>query len=137
MPRMRSPAAARAARSSIAIAAVEPVPSPTTMPSATSATAASAATRFSRSFSAAARSGGMARRAARELAVDERAKTLGVIRRPHLYVIVEIDEDVAARELRPGTVNDTLGVGRLGAPSPGRDALGPLPQRILVIAAGI
>ena len=51
MPTKRKPWRCRRARASTANAAVEPVPSPTTMPSWTSSTAASAAARFSASRS--------------------------------------------------------------------------------------
>src|SRR5262245_25051817 len=49
MAAMRRPVAMRSARDSSAKAAVEPLPSPTTMPSFTSATARAAAARFIRS----------------------------------------------------------------------------------------
>jgi len=69
--------------------------------------------------------------------VHARHEALGVDRRPHLRIVVEIDEHVAAAALGSGLAERTLGIGRFSSTRPGGGAHGPGVERSVVVAAGI
>src|SRR5262249_13009869 len=71
-----------------------------------------------------------------EQTIDALHESLGVDRRPHLGIIVEIDKHVARRSFR-NPLADPLGIARLPAARPGGNPLCPAVERGIVIAADI
>src|ERR1700677_3990131 len=73
----------------------------------------------------------------REQFVNAFSQALRVERRPHLYVIVEIDENIAAGKFRTAPLNNALGVGGFRAARPVAHANGPLVHVIIRVTFGV